>query len=68
MGKTVNKLVKMSTLGLVDLDPELPDPGKKKVMPDVDDEEVKKLKSRELQRRKRSGRTATVLSEGSKLG
>jgi hypothetical protein len=65
MGKAVNKLVKASTFGKVDLDPDapkLPDP-----IPaaDPEDPEALKAESRRLQRRKRTGRTSTVLTEGS---
>lgn len=62
MGSAVNKLVKASTFGKVDLDPDTPRLPKPKTAPDVDDMAAKKAESRRLQRKKRTGRTATVLT------
>lgn len=62
MGSSINKLVKASSFGKIDLDPKTPKLPKAKTMPDPDDQEAKKAASRALQRKKRSGRTATVLT------
>lgn len=66
MGKPINKLVKASTFGAVDLglDPKTPKLPKPTEAPDPNDPEVKKAEMRRLQRRKRTGRTSTVLSGG----
>lgn len=63
MGKVVKKAVKVSTFGKVDLDPKTPRLPKPVEMPDP--EAQKAAKSRALQRRKRTGRTSTVLTGGS---
>ena len=62
MSKAVNKLVKISTFGKVDLDPKIPKPGDAETAPDVDDKTAARAKQRELQRRRGSGRTSTVLT------
>lgn len=41
---------------------------KPETMPDPDDKEAAKSAMREAQRRKRSGRTSTILSDSSNLG
>lgn len=43
-------------------------PGQEAVMPDPDDEMAARAEQRKQQRRKRSGRTSTLLSEGNQLG
>ena len=70
MGGVVKKAIKASSLGLIDLETTEapPAPGEPKTAPDVDEEAAARAESRRLQRRSRSGRTSTVLSEGSKLG
>ena len=70
MGKPINKIVKTLTLGTVDLglDPKMPQPAEPEEAPDPDDEEAKRAAQREMQRRRRSGRTSTVLSGSNTLG
>ena len=69
MGKTVSKIVDVGTLGLVDSKglmggdkPKLADPEE---MPDADSNLSSKRAMREAQRRRRTGRTSTVLSNSS---
>jgi len=45
-----------------------PTPEAPKVAPDPDAEEAARAKSRSEQRRRRTGRTSTVLTAGTKLG
>ena len=70
MGGVVKKVVKASSLGMVDLDdkPSAPKLAKTKTAPVADDEEAMKAQLRAQGRRRRTGRTSTVLSEGSGLG
>ena len=63
MSKVIAPLVKASTFGKVDLDPDTPKLPKPNAAPDP--ELDNKAKSRALQRRKRSGRTSTILTDGS---
>ncbi len=63
MGKVINKVVKASTFGKVDLDPKAPKLPKVKTAPDP--EMDAKAAQRALQRKKRTGRTSTVMTEGS---
>lgn len=63
MGKIISKAVKASTFGRVDLDPDAPKLPKANTAPDPEAEAA--AESRRLQRKKRSGRTSTVLSGGS---
>jgi len=62
MGKSIG-----TALGLVDDRPDEPKMPKA-VVPDPDAKEAARAASRKLQRRPRSGRTSTVLTEGTKLG
>jgi hypothetical protein len=72
MGEAVDKIVKVSTLGLIGADdiiggekkPNISDPEE---MPDADSKMASKKAMREQQRRRRTGRTSTILSN-SKLG
>lgn len=63
MAKIINKAVKISTFGKVDLDPKAPKLPKVRTAPDPEMEN--KAATRALQRKKRSGRTSTVMTEGS---
>ena len=65
MASIIKGAVKASTFGLIDLDPDTPKLPKANEMPDPDSEEAAKAESRALQRRKRSGRTSTILTSGS---
>lgn len=68
MSKIVNKAIKQSSFGKVDLDPKTPD--LKPVAPAPDPETKAVAESRRRQRGRRTGRTSTVLATGgsSKLG
>jgi hypothetical protein len=69
MGSVINKAVKASTFGAVDLEPKTPKPPGVEPMPTVDDRTAQRAKERALQRRRRSGRTSTVLTgESNTLG
>jgi hypothetical protein len=69
MSKILAPLVKVSTFGKIDLDPSTPKLPKANAAPDPDAKEAAKAESRRLQRKKRSGRTSTVLAGGSsKIG
>ena len=63
MSKAINKAIKLSTFGMVDLEPDKPKQSKVRTAPDPEKEAV--AKSRDLQRRRRTGRTSTVLNDGS---
>ena len=63
MSKIISKAVKVSTFGAIDLDPKAPKLPKPKTAPDPEMEA--KAESRRLQRKKRSGRTSTVMTDGS---
>lgn len=63
MAKAISGLVKGVTFGKVDLDPDAPKLPKPRTAPDPEMEA--KAESRRLQRKKRSGRTSTVMTEGS---
>ena len=67
MGKLINTAVKASTFGALDLglDPDTPKLPDANAAPDPDSEEAAKAESRRLQRKKRTGRTSTVLTGGS---
>ena len=65
MGKIISGAVKASTFGKVDLDPDTPKLPKANAAPDPDAQEAAKAESRRLQRKKRTGRTSTVLTGGS---
>ena len=69
MSKTVSKIISTGTLGLVDggalmggKKPKMADPEE---MPDADSNLASKRSMRESQRRRRTGRTSTVLSTSS---
>jgi hypothetical protein len=64
MSKAINKVIKTVTLGQVDLDPKAAKQPDARAAPDPEAEAM--AKSRALQRKKRSGRTSTVLTGGSK--
>lgn len=69
MSGVVNKAVKASTFGKVDMDPKKPKVPGAVLAPDVDDKTAARARERELQRRRRSGRTSTVLTgESNSLG
>ena len=68
MAKAVKKLVKKSTFGLLDLDPNMPEPPEPETAPDADSEESTKASMRAAQRRRRTGRLSTVLSSNNTLG
>lgn len=68
MAKAVKKVIKK----VVDIF-DAPEPPKvlqeeEPTAPDPDNEAAARAKSRQLQRRKRTGRTSTVMSEGNQLG
>ena len=69
MGKTVAKIVDVSTLGVVDskklMGGEKPKLGDPEEMPDADSNLASKRAMRESQRRRRTGRTSTILSTSS---
>jgi|TARA_R110000851_G_scaffold9579_2_gene35543 hypothetical protein len=62
MGKIINKAVKVSTFGKIDLDPRAPKLPPVKTAPDPEMEA--KAASRALQRKKRTGRTSTIMTQG----
>ncbi len=67
MGKIIAPFVKASTFGKIDLDPGRDTP-KAIPLPAPDPEMEGKAESRRLQRKRRTGRTSTVLSGASSLG
>ncbi len=66
MGKIIAPFVKATTFGKIDLDPDAPKLPKAVNAPDPEMEG--KAESRHLQRKRRTGRTSTVLSGASSLG
>jgi hypothetical protein len=68
MGKIIKSAVKLSSFGKIDLDPETKDLPPANEAPDPDSLEAQKAESRRLQRKKRSGRTSTVLTGSTSLG
>jgi hypothetical protein len=68
MGDAVSKLVKIGTLGVVDLEPpKMPGIPKTEVMPLADEAALAAARRRQAAK-KGSGRASTVLTGGSSLG
>ena len=64
MGKAVNKIIKVGSLGILDLEPpEMPGIPEAKVMPIADEQALAAARKRQAGR-KGSGRASTVLTGG----